>query len=141
MLQLEAMVMIILLELEKYAKRKVFQNFALKAFCIEVTTYFFFRNILSPASKRPYRSHIAVQKLLYIFLFLHQSLLSVTKLGFKGLWMTASRGSFKMEIFNTELSFYENKQVSGKAAGDTEHNGQRSDCPTLLSGRESFSSH
>lgn len=31
--------------------------------------------------------------------------------------------------------------VGGKAAGDAEHNGERSDCPTLLSGRESFSSH
>lgn len=31
--------------------------------------------------------------------------------------------------------------VNGKAAEDTEHNGERSDCSTLLSGRESFSSH
>lgn len=31
--------------------------------------------------------------------------------------------------------------VRGKAAGDTEHNGERSDCLALLSGRESFPSH
>lgn len=84
-------------------KEKPFRILALKAFCIEVTTFFFFKNTLSLASKSPNQSHAGVQKLLYILLFLDESLLSATKLGLEGIWMTVTCGSFKTEIFNIKF--------------------------------------